>query len=740
MAAGALALTVFLAAAVFAFDRLRPGGGLVRAPVAVTASGGAFDDLAVGWNELPPPPEVRTGAVSAWTGDKLLVWGGYTGSDKRSVTADGIVFDAGSGTWRRMAAAPLAPRTLAASAWTGSELLIWGGWSGDSGFEFADGFLGDGAAYDPVSDTWHALPPAPIAARAPLSVWTGQELLVWGTALRVADRPRDGAAFDPATDSWRTIPVAPIELTDATAVWTGKEMIVFGAALRGGNAPESETAIGAAYDPRTDSWRRIPDSPLSPQASTAAWDGTEMVAWDYLLGSAAYDPVADEWRSLPDVPLAPAECVPESIAVEGYVVGDYCGALALYDPSGGTWRALTRDDLLGWFVELISAAPVVVLLARDAEDASETRAFAYRPSPPGWAPTPAGTITVPADAIPEGALFLQTNNGAEVLRAGEEKSSVVPGIRTPMDVSPDGSAVLGSTDGNLVATDLGTGGSRVLVRPTGGNLLGFVARWSPDGSEIAYTVGTADPAVASTLCVLALASEVTRCFPEAGRVYTFDWSPDGGRIVVAGPPDQPVRVVDVASGGVSEVVPQEGNTPINDAIREAGMGTSFQLVGPTWSPSGTFLAALANLEDSRFSYVPVVFTPDGRFVAFGRPSGEFPEPFAWSPVADVLAYTRGEPPNRITEAYLLDPRSGEDRALVGEDGEQSFVLTAMAWAPSGRRLALAGYEDLGKGRFETLLGILDPADPVSLRRFPVDAGGIYSFILEWSPEPAYESR
>ena len=48
-------------------------------------------------------------------------------------------------------------------------------------------------------------------------------------------------------------------------------MIVFGAALHGGNVPETETAIGAAYDPSTDRWRRLPDSPLSPQASTAAW-------------------------------------------------------------------------------------------------------------------------------------------------------------------------------------------------------------------------------------------------------------------------------------------------------------------------------------------------------------------------------------------------------------------------------------------------------------------------------------
>lgn len=734
IAAASVALAVFAAAALFAWDTLRPEGAPVQEQDVNGVTGGAFDDLPAGWIELPPPPDVRTGAATAWTGTELLVWGGFTDFDERNVLADGFVFDATERAWRPTALAPLAPRTLSASAWTGSELLVWGGWRGIYGVEYAREFFDDGAAYDPVSDSWRVLPPAPIDARAPLSVWTGQELLVWGTAVRVDDRPRDGAAYDPASDSWRTIAEAPIELTDATAVWTGKEMIVFGAALCCGNRPERKTAIGAAYDPASDTWRRLPDSELSPQASTAAWNGTEMIAWDYLNGSAAYDPTTDTWRDLPRVPLEDYECSPESVAVGGYVFGDYCGALALYDPVDDAWRNVNRRDLTGWEFELVPATPAAVLLARDYQDTSRTRAFAYRPSTTEWTPTAAGTITVPADAIPEGALLLQTNGGAEVLRAGSERSGSVPGIRTPLDLSSDGSAVLGSTDGNLVTTDLRTAESRLLVRPAEGDVLGAFAQWSPDGSMVAYSVGTADPAGRSTLCVLAVASEEPSCFAEVGRVYTFDWSPDGSRIVVAGPPAQPVRVVDVATGEVSEIVPQEGDTPINDAIREAGMGQSFQLVGPTWSPSGSYLAALANLQDSEFSYVPVVFTPDGRFVAFGRASGEYPEPFEWSPVADVLAYTRGEAPYRITEAYLLDPGSGEDRVLVsGEGTESSFVLTDMAWAPSGRWLAIAGWEEQGQGRFRTSFRVLDAANPSSFRQFSVDTGDVYSFIADWGP-------
>jgi len=91
------------------------------------------------------------------------------------------------------------------------------------------------------------MPPAPITARAPLSVWTGRELIVWGTSLLVQDRPRNGAAYDPSTNTWRTISETPLELTDATAAWTGEEMIVFGAALHGTGLRTAGRRIGFSY-------------------------------------------------------------------------------------------------------------------------------------------------------------------------------------------------------------------------------------------------------------------------------------------------------------------------------------------------------------------------------------------------------------------------------------------------------------------------------------------------------------
>lgn len=349
-----------------------------QTPVVSEPARSAFRKLAPGWTDLPAPPEVRSSAATAWTGDKALIWGGYvyTGYSDESLEADGFAFDAREREWGPMARSPLGPRAQPASAWTGHELLVWGGWDNGGGQLF-----GDGAAYDPRADTWRRLPEAPITARAAHSVWTGREFIVWGTAVRADEPPRDGAAYDPATDTWRTVAEAPIELTDAAAVWTGREMIVFGAGLSGGNFAATVTAIGAAYDPQTDTWRRLPDSELSPQASTAAWNGEELIAWDYLHETATYDPATDVWRPLPDVPLDDFECSPQSASVGGYIFGDYCGLMAVHDSADGGWHDVSRRMLSGWGFELVAADPAVLLLGQDV-DSGKKRMLAYRP--PTW--------------------------------------------------------------------------------------------------------------------------------------------------------------------------------------------------------------------------------------------------------------------------------------------------------------------------------------------------------------------
>jgi hypothetical protein len=378
----AVAFAVFTGAVLFAWSIVSTEGRRGRPRPAASTPVDIAAELPVGWSELPAPPEVRSEAATAWTGSELIVWGGYVfdGSGNKTPRDGGFTFDAASSTWTELPASPLDARAAAGSVWTGSELVIWGGWDGGTGV------FGDGAAYDPVTRAWRRLPAAPIEAKAPLAVWTGREMVVWGTAVRFPSAPMNGAAYDPASDSWRRIADAPIRLTDATAVWSGEEMIVFGAALDGNNHAETETAVGATYDPETDTWRELPASDLSPQAHTTAWPGAgEMVAWDYEHSSAAYDPASDAWRTLGRVPLEFSECYPHSVAIEGYVFGNFCGQLALYSVNDDAWSELTRDDIADWVVEPAGAGSGFLVMAHSFELSDEpdvtfdTRMLAYVP-------------------------------------------------------------------------------------------------------------------------------------------------------------------------------------------------------------------------------------------------------------------------------------------------------------------------------------------------------------------------
>ena len=60
-----------------------------------------------------------------------------------------------------------------------------------------------------------------------LAAWTGEEMLVWGGFSPDGAMPPDGAAYIPATREWRTIRPSPVSWTDgAAAAWAHEEWII----------------------------------------------------------------------------------------------------------------------------------------------------------------------------------------------------------------------------------------------------------------------------------------------------------------------------------------------------------------------------------------------------------------------------------------------------------------------------------------------------------------------------------
>ena len=205
---------------------------------------------------------------------------------------------------------------------------------------------------------WRAMaqPPASVAPGAP-AVWTGSEIVVWGGGFG-ADGTHEagGASYNPASDEWSELPEAPIDVAaEGTAVWTGKEVIFWGGAEPTRNVQRELVGSGAAYDPATRSWRRLPESPLAARSyHEAVWTGQEMIVWggvtqccpiDSVIHdptAAAYDPDTDEWRQLADVPSPwsgdDGPAVSETFGGDMFVWRN--GELGRFDVSENTWQGL----------------------------------------------------------------------------------------------------------------------------------------------------------------------------------------------------------------------------------------------------------------------------------------------------------------------------------------------------------------------------------------------------------------
>jgi hypothetical protein len=327
----ATAAVLLIAALVAAFVLGRATSPYVANPVPakpiVSVASVTAAELAKGrWSQLPPAPiDGRTGSSVVWTGTELLVWGGQSVAAPNVTHADGAAYNPQTGRWRTLPAAPLSPRFEQVSAWDGAEMLVWGGYDGQP--RATDRVANDGAAYDSTTNRWRPLPPAPLSARAgAIAVWTGSTMVVLGGYADGSGQvPRDGAAYNPATDRWTPIP-APTppgqhSLMWASAVQAGSELLAFSdwATSTPCGFGCTEGAGGTdvyAHDVHSDGWHLVPAaSGALSGADHVFWTGSVVIArgGDWCGGcagpaqpqrTAAYDPTRNTWTQLPADPVA----------------------------------------------------------------------------------------------------------------------------------------------------------------------------------------------------------------------------------------------------------------------------------------------------------------------------------------------------------------------------------------------------------------------------------------------------
>jgi hypothetical protein len=259
-------------------------------------------------------------------------------------------YDPAANSWRTTATTPLIPREGATFVWTGTELIVAGGW-GDAEQNACGGYksFADGAAYSPSTNTWKPIAPAPRQLDYIVgAVWTGSEMLVVDA---VRARQDTIYSYRPSTNSWRTVATRQVPAKSASSfLWAGSGLFDWVV----GTAPHPPAPKGFMFNPITSKWAQIPAPPKAAHVDIVVTGYGQPIVWtgkqvffggQTYNGTVAtshavlYDPAKKAWRVLPGAHIP--------FALDGVAV--WAGhqifyasqpATGTFDPATNTWQRL----------------------------------------------------------------------------------------------------------------------------------------------------------------------------------------------------------------------------------------------------------------------------------------------------------------------------------------------------------------------------------------------------------------
>ena len=255
-------------------------------------SGGglSYDPRTNAWSYLETPAGWRDGGIMVSIGEDLLLVSGMYPAQRIDAT----------GTAHPISKVKQpSVRTFARCAWTGRELLVWGGWDQKPPRQPTPRL--NGAAYEPSRDAWRKLP----SKNAPTTpngrhLWTGSEFWIWGGGIKQGTwkAVAAGHAYDPAADRWRAladIPGDTAETFDIVRVANTALLV----------RADGETCSAWRYEPRSDRWEPRASPPERGDGPPRLFDfGGRIIL---LLGGLVFEYVVarDVWARLPRLPKEP---------------------------------------------------------------------------------------------------------------------------------------------------------------------------------------------------------------------------------------------------------------------------------------------------------------------------------------------------------------------------------------------------------------------------------------------------
>lgn len=271
------------------------------------STGGQYDPVSDLWTPTTTTnaPQGRAYASAVWTGTEMMVWGGYWAdyiSGIEYYENTGGRYNPALDSWIPMAAASLIPgRENPSAVWTGQEMIVWGGdWCSSPCTLPSLTVENTGGIYTPGTNTWVAttLNNAPQGRTGHAAAWTGSDMVIWGGYALNSNYLGDGFRFQPspAGGSWQLLSSfnVPAPRAGHTMTWTGRDLIIWG-----GTNATTYFNDGASFDYSdiSGSWRTLSSANAPPgrRYHSAVWTSKAILLW-------GGDPLSDLVVYYPNTP------------------------------------------------------------------------------------------------------------------------------------------------------------------------------------------------------------------------------------------------------------------------------------------------------------------------------------------------------------------------------------------------------------------------------------------------------
>jgi hypothetical protein len=380
----------------------------------------------------------------------MLVWGGA----ERDGTArgDGAAYDPATNTWRTLPAASFSASGTQAAVWARDRWVVV-----DGAPDTANPVHLNVSSYRPDSNDWQPLPGVDVPNTSWYSLaWTGNQVVLFVNAFEGAGRGFSLWLGDP-DPAWVPIAESPTFglSPNRVEIWTGTEIV-----LRSGVQGGPDQVV--AYHPGSDRWRTASPPPLGLGEGSNTWTGTLAI---FGLGTTGmerltvYDPTRDAWFGLPPLDSQIRQFATQTWTGERLIAwGGFEGESVLRPPDGFAFVPSAR------YVDAAQDPPETPTRLRvEVADASGTLVDVRTPTPgevESVDRTQVGSTDVPAMAVPFGdrsifVYWIAGGDEAARIEVGPDGRSIaVVAVPTGGEAVPIGHAVILTFDRSIGSGDI----------------------------------------------------------------------------------------------------------------------------------------------------------------------------------------------------------------------------------------------------------------------------------------------